>query len=71
MAEELLRRLETLKLNSDGRHQCWGSPKIAVRSLWNEKEIVGLSKRLAILREALETRVLLSIRLVITHCGLQ
>ena len=66
VAEELLKRLGTLKLDSDGKNRRLGSLQVAVRSLWNEKEILGLSKRLATLKEALETRVLLSIRSVIT-----
>ena len=70
VAEELLKRLGTLRLNFDGSHRGWDSVQLAVRSLWSEKEVVGLSKRLATLKEALETRVLLSIRLVVKQCNL-
>jgi hypothetical protein len=65
VAEELLQRLETLKLNKDSKHPVWSSVKVAVQSLWNEKEIKSLSKRLTRLKEVLETKVLFSIRSVI------
>ena len=62
VAEELLRRLETLKLDSESKHPKWRSLQMAVKSLWNEKEIESLMQRLMTLKEALETRVLFSIR---------
>ena len=62
VAEELLKRLGTLKLSGDEKHRRWQTAGIAVRSLWNEKEIAGLSNRLVMLKEALKTRVLFSLR---------
>jgi hypothetical protein len=62
VAEELLKRLETLKLSGEEKHRGWRTVGLAVRSLWNEKEIAGLSNRLVMLKEALKTRVLFSLR---------
>jgi hypothetical protein len=62
VAEELLKRLGTLKLSGDGKHRRWQTVGLAVRSLWNEKEIAGLLNRLVMLKEALKTRVLFSLR---------
>lgn len=70
VAEELLERLETLKLNFDSKHRGWDTIKLAIRSLWNEKEITNLSDRLATLKGALKTRVLLSLRLVLVCSGI-
>lgn len=52
VVEELLGRLGTLKLNNATKHRRWESVQIAVRSLWKEKEIKTLSKRLTTLGEA-------------------
>ncbi len=47
VAEALLRRLETLKLKCGSKSRVWARSQLAVRSLWNEKEITSLSDRLA------------------------
>lgn len=70
VAEELLRRLETLKLNCGNKSRVWASLQLAVRSLWNEKEITSLSDRLATLKEALKTHLFFSLRLVMAFCRL-
>jgi hypothetical protein len=64
VTEELLRRLETLRLNYGSKSRVWGSLQLAVRSLWNEKEITSLSDRLAMLKEALKPHLFFSLRLV-------
>ena len=68
VADELLKRLGTLKQSANGKHRRWESLHLAVRSLWNEKEIKSLLERLSALKEALNTRILFSLRLVIIHC---
>jgi hypothetical protein len=65
VAQELLTRLGTLRITPGCKHRKWESLRVAIRSLWNEKEIASLSKRLAMLKEVLKTRVLLSLRLVL------
>jgi len=65
VADELLKRLGTLKRSAKGKHRKWESLHLAVCSLWNEKEIKSLLDRLITLKEALKTRILFSLRLVI------
>jgi hypothetical protein len=60
VADELVGRLTKLKLN--GKHRKLGSLQHAVRSLWNEREVASLMKRLLNLKETLESHVLFSIR---------
>ncbi|KAH6698160.1 hypothetical protein BKA61DRAFT_530992, partial [Leptodontidium sp. MPI-SDFR-AT-0119] len=57
VAEELLERLETLKLNFDSKHRGWDTIKLAIRSLWNEKEITNLSDRLATLKGQISQQI--------------
>jgi hypothetical protein len=63
VADELVGRLARLKVQ-DGKHRRLRSLKHAVDSLWSDKEIAALLKRLSYFKEALVTRVLFSIRSV-------
>ena len=64
VAEALLDRLEKLKVKgAQGRK--WKSFQQVVRVAWSKPEISSLKKQFADFKEALETRVLLSIRYVI------
>lgn len=70
VSDELLKRLGTLKQSGKGKHRKWESLRLALRSLWSEKDIKGLLDRLVALKEALNTRALFSLRLVIISCRL-
>lgn len=61
VAEELVHRLEKLKVK-DGKLRKWYSLKHAVETAWTRKELVNLKNQLLGLKDALETRVLFSIR---------
>jgi len=67
VVEELLNRLGTLRITTGCTHRRWGSLRLAIRSLWSEKEIKSLRERLDMLKDALESRVLFSLRLA--HAG--
>jgi hypothetical protein len=58
---EILGRLGKLKVK-DSKHRKWQSLKYAVKSLWSEKEISSLVKRLSALEKALEPRLVFLIR---------
>ncbi|CZR58782.1 uncharacterized protein PAC_08674 [Phialocephala subalpina] len=62
VAEELLRRLSKLKLRDGKQGNFISSIQQAVKTCWKEKEINELLKRLKSFKEALETRVLFSLR---------
>jgi hypothetical protein len=62
IAEEIVAKLEGLKLN--GRPRRWRSLQQAVKLYWNEKDLDALLKRLAILRQSLETQVIVELRCV-------
>jgi hypothetical protein len=64
VANELLERLEKLKVKGrrGSKLRKWDSFLQAVKSNWSAEEIAGLTLRLANLKKAVETRVLLSIR---------
>ncbi|PMD17222.1 hypothetical protein NA56DRAFT_752573, partial [Hyaloscypha hepaticicola] len=59
-AEEIIERLHKLKVKRV-KDRKWESFWQAVKSAWSQEEIAALMKRLANLKEALETRVLFSI----------
>jgi hypothetical protein len=61
VAEELVNRLEKLKVK-DGKLRTWHSLQHAVEAAWSRKELVDLKNQLLGLKNALETRVLFSIR---------
>jgi hypothetical protein len=64
LAKDLVERLKKLKVK-DGRHRMWQSLKQAVETAWSEKKIAKMKVRLSSFRDALETRVLFSIRYAI------
>ncbi|KAG4418327.1 hypothetical protein IFR04_008536 [Cadophora malorum] len=61
LAEELVERLDKLKVRN-GKNKIWHSLKQAIEAVWSEKEMAEIRKRLLSFRDALETRVLFSIR---------
>ena len=61
IAEELIKRLEKLKLRECKSRQ-WESFKQVIRGAWTKDELISLTKRLSELRKALDARVLFSIR---------
>jgi hypothetical protein len=70
VAEELVTKLENLKVKDDdeytqgqNKYRKFRSLKMALKNLGSKTEISALAERLSKLREGLETRVLLSIRL--------
>ena len=60
VAMELTRKLDKLRSNEDGNK--WDSFKKAIRHVWSEKELEDLSRRLSMLRGALELNVLVNLR---------
>jgi hypothetical protein len=62
IADELLVRLEQLKLVRDGKRTVWKRFRQALISVWNAKEIDNLSTRLRAFREELEFEILSSIK---------
>jgi hypothetical protein len=62
LAEEILARIDGLKVTE--KHRAWKSFQQAIKSAWSQRETDGLIRRLSRLRQALETRILLSLRYV-------
>lgn len=69
-AEEIIERLHKLKVKRV-KDRKWESFWQAVKSAWSQEEIAALMKRLANLKEALETRVLFSIRQIVPAFALR
>jgi len=67
MAENLLKRLKGLKIK--GKNRVWESLRQAVQAALSKEEIAALQNSLSVLREALETRVLVSLRCVVFLYG--
>jgi hypothetical protein len=74
LAQDLLRRLDKLKVKTrveDGvgkkelDKEKWKSAKQALASVWFSKDMTALVDRLSKIREAIETRILLSLRYVL------
>ena len=71
MAQELLEKLDKLKVKRkdedgiDGKgkeKQKWKTLKQALANVWSEDDITALVERLSKIRQAIETRILLSLR---------
>ncbi|KAE8454648.1 hypothetical protein EG329_000271 [Mollisiaceae sp. DMI_Dod_QoI] len=62
IAQELLDRLKTLKVKSNG-YRALESLKAAVRTAWSKDEISSLKGRLSILKDSLQSRSMVSIQL--------
>ena len=60
IAIELATRLHSLKVKEKNR--IWSSIHQAVKSAWSRDELFGMVERLSTLREAMETRLLVSLR---------
>jgi hypothetical protein len=60
IAIELATRLHNLKVREGSR--VWSSVYRAVKAAWSAEELASLAKRLSSLREAMETRILVSLR---------
>jgi hypothetical protein len=71
LAQELLGKLDKVKVKTtaedriDGKgreKQKWKTLKQALASVWSDDDIVALVERLSRIRQAIETRILLSLR---------
>jgi hypothetical protein len=62
VAEEIIAKLESLKIT--GKPRRWRSLQQAVKSCWTERDLDALFKRLSMLRQALETHVVVGLRCV-------
>lgn len=62
VAEEILAKLKRLKIS--GKPRRWKSIQQAVKSCWTERELDVLFQRLATMREALETHIVVELRWV-------
>jgi hypothetical protein len=61
VATEIVTKLEGLRLG-EGKFRLWQSLQRAVKEIWSEKELNGLVDRLDKLRQALDSKVLFSLR---------
>jgi hypothetical protein len=62
IAEELLGRLEKLKVKSDAKQRGWKSLRQALKSVWSKEELDELSERLSIFRDQLQFHILVSMK---------
>jgi hypothetical protein len=62
VSQELVDKLETLKVPGDHRYKKWKSFRQALKSGWSKEKIEGIVKRLYSLRAELNTHVVVSLR---------
>lgn len=62
VADELLGRLEKLKVAKEAKHRKWKSFRQALKTVWNKKDLDDLSARLSAFRDELQFHILLSLR---------
>jgi hypothetical protein len=62
IAEELLRRLEGLKVKSHAKQRGWKSLRQALKSVWSKEELDELSERLFLFRDQLQFHILISMK---------
>jgi glutamate/tyrosine decarboxylase-like PLP-dependent enzyme len=62
VAQELKERLESIRVRGPGKYKVWDSFAHAVMCAWSKDELERLTKRLSSFRDAINTRVLMSIR---------
>ena len=62
IAEELLKRLDKLKVKSDAKHRGWKSIRQALKSVWSKEKIDELSERLSLFRDQLQLHILVSMK---------
>jgi hypothetical protein len=61
IANELLTRLQKLKVKANGKLRSWESLKAAVKAAWSQDEIASLTRRLSTLKEVFYSRYMLSL----------
>jgi hypothetical protein len=64
VADELLSRLQKLKVAVDAEHRVWKSFRQASKMVWSKKELDDLSARLSSFRDELQFHILISLKLV-------
>ena len=62
VANELKERLESIRVQGPGKCTVWSSFAHAVKCAWSKDELEKLTRRLLYFRDAIDSRVLMSIR---------
>lgn len=62
IADELLSRLQKLKVPTDAKYRKWKSFRQALKTVWNKKDLDEMSTRLEGLRGQLEFHILVSLK---------
>lgn len=62
IADELLRRLEKLKVHTDAKYRKWSSFRQALKTVWNKEGVDEMPARLERLRAQLEFHILVSLK---------
>jgi len=62
IADELLTRLEKLKVKSDTKQRGWKSLRQALKSIWSKEDLDELSGRLSLFRDQLQFHILVSMK---------
>lgn len=62
IADELLGRLDKLKIPTDAKYRKWKSFRQALKTVWNKKDLDEMSSRLEALRAQLEFHILVSLK---------
>ncbi|KAL2073179.1 hypothetical protein VTL71DRAFT_10503 [Oculimacula yallundae] len=63
VAEALNRKLQNVSLGNIGNHTVWNSFKVAVKSMWNRKDIAEFQRQLAVFKEEMELHIVVDIRI--------
>jgi hypothetical protein len=67
-ADNLIKRLDKLKVPENSKIRVWKSMEQALLSVWSRKELDAMMQRLLEYRKAIDSRVLLSIGYVCRPC---
>lgn len=62
LADQLMERLEKLKVDKDAKHRKWKSFRQALKAVWSKKELDDMATSLASFRSQLELHILVSLR---------
>jgi len=62
LSEELIRRLENLRVKDEGKHRAWRSFRQALKSVWQKADIDEAVNRLDGYRRELDSHILMSLR---------
>jgi hypothetical protein len=62
IANELLDRLEKLKVKREARHRAWKSFRQALKSVWSKHDLDELSEKLQSFRDQLQFQILVSMK---------